>query len=641
MKVRILLASVALAATGIAVATAQVPAPADSAAADSAATRIMPHIGTASLALPYRSADLDRWQWTGDRSLAQVIERVPGIFLRSQGEPGAAMGYSWLGGAPAHDGIMLDVVPLGDPVTGRVNLSLVPLEYLDGIERLSGPVTLLHGNRWNLISRQFSTVRPITAIRFVQEPNETILSDGYFTQNIARSTNLLFGFQRHTTQGRFANAALDAWNLRGRIRANLAVYVNLIGAWTYERSTRGVNGGVNRSLSHSVFDNLSAVVFRPSGYEIYERTDVSITAVGRFLGDSLSPTRVSFFSRSIEREYRRPPDVTSTIEEQLFTRARDARVSVEQVVALPFVHFRAGGEYGSTRLRPSEVFSERTVTRSKLGLLMRGTVVDWFIPSVAFSVQSLAGDRAEEVAATLEVNPGAGLRLSADVHRRPLFPTLQEQFWQDSTVIRPLPLKRGREQMIVAAVRWSWDSSSTFSLEAFQRQLTGAVLARPGTTAGGTPAVLLTQTSPTWSGFTAMTRWTVWYFELSGEFTFATVTSSDSLDQLLPRWWGTGELAYQSRIFREELGIRVGVRSRFSDRLRGLSPDPTTGFELVNTTLRIGRAATLDVYGTMQIGDAFVSLSWENVTDASWLRTAVYPMPDRQFKLGVRWVFQD
>jgi hypothetical protein len=47
------------------------------------------------------------------------------------------------------------------------------------------------------------------------------------------------------------------------------------------------------------------------------------------------------------------------------------------------------------------------------------------------------------------------------------------------------------------------------------------------------------------------------------------------------------------------------------------------------------------VYGTMQIGDAFLTLSWENVTDAPWLRAAVYPMPDRQFKLGVRWVFED
>jgi hypothetical protein len=113
------------------------------------------------------------------------------------------------------------------------------------------------------------------------------------------------------------------------------------------------------------------------------------------------------------------------------------------------------------------------------------------------------------------------------------------------------------------------------------------------------------------------------------------------LEQLLPRWWGTAELAYQGRVFRDELGIRVGVRSRFTDRQRGLSPDPPTGFEVANTALQIGRAATLDIYGTMQIGNAFISLSWENVTDVSWLQTAVYPMPDRQFKLGVRWVFLD
>jgi hypothetical protein len=63
--------------------------------------------------------------------------------------------------------------------------------------------------------------------------------------------------------------------------------------------------------------------------------------------------------------------------------------------------------------------------------------------------------------------------------------------------------------------------------------------------------------------------------------------------------------------------------------------------EVANITTQIGRAATVDLYGTMEIGQAFVTLSWENLANTSTLRTAIYPMPGRQFKLGVRWRFAD
>jgi hypothetical protein len=614
---------------------------ADTSAVDSARSRIIPGIGSSIILSGRTVAQRDGWLWMPFRSVEQVLDHQAGRFVRSLGEAGAGVGTSWLGGASSHDGWSLDGLPMDDPLTRRPDLSLVPLEQQESIEQRSDEEATLAGSRWNLVTRQFSTVRPITAVRFVQEPDETLLSDAFFAQNIARSTALTLGFQRHTSAGRFTNAALDAWNLRGRVRTNLSQRLNLAVMWGYGRSSRGVNGGVDPVLSQSVFDDVSAIVVHSSGYEIRERTDLGMTGILRPFDDSLATTRIGVIGRRVEREYQRPPDPLSTVPMRQFARTRDLFVSIEQRAQLPLLLVAASAQYGSTRLDSTEVLPQRTATRSRLSLAAAVTLLEWLSPRAAVAIAHDDGDRALEASASISVAALKGLQTSISVAQRPMFPTLQERFWSDSTVLRPTMLGRGDEHQLTAEVSWHLDTTLTLRAMGFQRKQRNVVIVRPAATVHGTPSVALTTWSPSWSGLAASGRVSMYGFEVIGSFTWTAVEVADTLRQILPRWWGSAELAYQGRLFRDQLGIRTGVRTRFSDRLRGLSPDPPTGLEVVNTTTLIGRAATVDLYGTMEIGQAFVTLSWENLTNASTLRTAIYPMPGRQFKLGVRWMFAD
>ncbi len=403
---------------------------------------------------PRWSAERERWLWTDARSLNHVLERMNGLYLRTQGESGAAVGSSWLGGSTADDALLLDAVPNGDPLTRRSNLSLLPLEYLEGIERLEPTDALLTGHRWNLVSRQYSNIRPITALRFTQEPNETIFTDASFTQNVARSTNLLFGLQRHTTGGRYPNTELNSWSLRGRIRSNIAEFLNVFATWTYERHIRGINGGVDRTQSASVFDEVTAAVFRPFSYEIREQTDLGLGIVGRFLGDTLSPTRLWVSSRKSEREYR-DPNLDPTLEERHFSRGTDVRIAMEQTLALPFITVRASGEAGSTHILASDVFADRRVRRNRLGVSVTGTVTEIAVPRFAIGRSINDGKSANEMAAGLDINPGAGIRISIGFEERALVPTLQELYWTDSTVLRSSPLRHGSELLTSTTVAWT------------------------------------------------------------------------------------------------------------------------------------------------------------------------------------------
>ncbi len=613
----------------------------DSVAVDSTYSRIIPGYGEMTVMGGSTLDTRDRWLWRPARSLSQIFDALAGHYLRYIGESGASIGSSWLGGFSTQDRMMLDALPAGDPLTGRVNLSMLPLEQVESVEQLSDEAAALTGHRWNLVSRQFSTVRPVTAIRFVQEPDETILSDGFFTQNVARSTALTLGFQRHTSAGRFDNAALDAWDLRGRVRANLTESFNLAVFWSYGRITRGVNGGVEPILSRSIFDEVSAVVIHSAGYEINERTDLGFSGVLRLLGDSSSTTRFGLLQRNAEREYRRLPDLFNAKEQRIFSRAKDLVLTLEQRIDLSFLRTVASGHLGSTRIDTTDVFALRDVRRGRLAVSAEITAVEWLTPRAAIASVTDDGDQAREVSASMTIGPFGGLSATASGSIRPVFPTLQERFWNDSTVLRPRPLDRGEERSLSAVLSWTVDSLLHLQLTGFQRDQHNVVIGRPAQTAFGTPSVALTLWSPRWRGLTATARLGVGPIELTGSVTFVSVNVSDSLKQILPQWWGTAELAYQDRIFRDQLGLRTAVRTRFSDRLRGLMPDPPTGFEVANTDYQIGRAATIDLYGTLEIGQAFVSLSWENLSNSQTLRTAVYPMPGRQFKLGVRWVFLD
>jgi hypothetical protein len=59
------------------------------------------------------------------------------------------------------------------------------------------------------------------------------------------------------------------------------------------------------------------------------------------------------------------------------------------------------------------------------------------------------------------------------------------------------------------------------------------------------------------------------------------------------------------------------------------------------TDYTIGQWTRLDAFVILRIGDAYLTLSYENLLDANYLITPIYPMPARTLRFGVNWVFID
>ena len=336
--------------------------------------------------------------WSDAKCVGDLLWKLPGFFYRDLGEAGKWGQLNAFGVDGRGIDILLDGRPMNDPVTGTYNLSDLPLEFIDHAEVLTGSTSILtsgeDGASLNFVSRLYNSFRPLTRLRFVQDPSGTILTDGVFTQNIARGLNLMIGFQRTTTVGRFTNAALDAWNVRIRLRYNFSGRLNISLTDFYTKAINGLNGGVDPTQSASIFDEAGAIVYNQYAHDERSRRDVTLSAIARIFSDTSSTTQTSFYYSTLEREYWNPPDIENGHYQNIddSTKASFWGFRFQQRLSFHPLHLTVGGnlerrQSDSTRTLPSHIESEKSIfAQAELRL------IKFFEPSIILRSTSLDGD---------------------------------------------------------------------------------------------------------------------------------------------------------------------------------------------------------------------------------------------------------
>ncbi len=93
---------------------------------------------------PVRVQLLDRDALATSHSLAEVLDRRAGLFVRRYGSGLASL--TMRGGTAAQSLLLLDGLPLSDPQLGQVDLSLIPLFFVDHVEVMHGAASSLYGS---------------------------------------------------------------------------------------------------------------------------------------------------------------------------------------------------------------------------------------------------------------------------------------------------------------------------------------------------------------------------------------------------------------------------------------------------------------------------------------------------------------
>ena len=103
---------------------------------------------------------------SGARTAAEVLERVPGVVVRSTGASGAQT-VSIRGSAADAVLVLVDGVPLNDPVSGEADVGAVPAQSIDRVTVLPGARGARYGPRATAgVLPRRSDTRSIAATRF-------------------------------------------------------------------------------------------------------------------------------------------------------------------------------------------------------------------------------------------------------------------------------------------------------------------------------------------------------------------------------------------------------------------------------------------------------------------------------------------
>ena len=624
----------------------------DSTVIDTVRIRFIPGMG--QITDEVDSTDLlhqKQFLWSDAKNVGDLLWKLPGFFYRDLGEAGKWGQLNAYGVDGRGIEILLDGRPMNDPVTGTYNLSDLPLEFIDHAEILSGSSSLVasaeNGTSLNFVSRSYNSIRAMTKLRFVQDPKGTVLTDGIFTQNVARGLNLMIGFQRTTTVGWYANADLDAWNIRTRLRYNFSDRLNIALTDFYTKAGNGLNGGVYPLQSTAIFDETSARVFNNNAHDDRSRHDVTLSSIARIFSDSTSTTRVSFYYSTLEREYWNPPDDQNgqyqryqNIDDS--TKASFWGVRLQQQLSLVSAHLTIGGNFerrqsDSTRTLPSHIESEKSLfAQAELRL------VNIIIPSVSLRSTSLDGENAFNSGVGVKSKLSEWLTLFADASWFDRFPTIQERYWRDSIIVRTGEINKEEHSFLQAGVTLNAGSELQLNLTYFQQTVKNAIVYQPEITTYGSSAMSISNIQEVKSsGLNGRIEFYWHHFEALGVMTLTRYQQADTVKTLIPDIILSGELSYRGNIIFEHWDGKVGFRSRFFNRQQGMQFDPQTlSYGQYNNDFT-GRATTFDLFLILKIGDAHISLSWNNILNAGYILTPIYPMPGRNVRLGVNWVFMD
>jgi vitamin B12 transporter len=107
------------------------------------ATRSMEGSPTLREAVVITRADLDA---AGSLSLGEVLERRAGVELRATGGPGQPQGLFLRGAGTAQTLILVDGLRVGSATVGTTSIEHIPIELVERIEVVKGPMSSLYGS---------------------------------------------------------------------------------------------------------------------------------------------------------------------------------------------------------------------------------------------------------------------------------------------------------------------------------------------------------------------------------------------------------------------------------------------------------------------------------------------------------------
>lgn len=579
-------------------------------------------------------------------SVAEPLGRSADFFLWDLGEPGQNSQLVYRGLDWRSITLSLDGVPLNEPISQAFNLYDVPIEFVQDFEVTSSALAMTSpgttpGATLNAVSNQYISYRPTTKIRYLQGPYGQTFSDGLFTQNLGRTTNLLVAFQRHAADGRFTNASYDAWNIRSRVRFDVSERLNVAITYLFTKRVNGTNGGVFIDSTRTIFQGAGATVRYPEATETLWRHDIALHVLGTLFADTTLLTRATAYYTLNERDYRDP--TSPVYSNPALDRTHVGGLRLEQDLRLLVLDATIGADLQTKNVTASPHIGVRN---ERTGAVWGRAAMDlwgFLRPQAQVREDFFEDQRLVSYGASLMLGTERSWDFLVSASSLWRVPTLQERFWSGPYVTRMNQIVNEKHRVIEASARVRPWEGATFSIAGFRRWIDDGVVFIGSSPAAARETGVNILAVPTLElqGVTLDAFLPIWRFGVHLTGGFNEYREQDTLKTLLPKFRGMLDVFFRDRFFGDNLDLKVGARVQGVSRHQGMEFVPPMLTYVTNRGQEVGRSATLDLYGVFQIGDAFVTLAWENITNVEYYVTPVYPMIDRSIRLGIDWQFLD
>jgi outer membrane receptor protein involved in Fe transport len=221
------------------------------------------------------------------------------------------------------------------------------------------------------------------------------------------------------------------------------------------------------------------------------------------------------------------------------------------------------------------------------------------------------------------------------------YPTLQESSWSDSTFFRTG--SPGKEAHSALEFGFAWKGSPFgFSVQAYKRKIDNAVvLTQLGSVDAGTNNILMFYPQVDISGVSGEVSYQLWRLTATARLTYTDYAQQTRPTQPFPRFSSFSELSYNDVFGNHVVDLTLAARFKAMSHHYGLQFIPLQFTFIQQNAVLTPGFSSLDFYAVAKIGDAHVTLIWENPVNVNAMMAPYYPLLGRNVKLGVNWVFTD
>lgn len=611
--------------------------------------------------------------WIEYRYIGDLLWSKPGMYIRDMGSPGQHNELT-IGGVDERGiAFLVDGRSQADPITGTYDMYLFPTDYIERIEFITGPRAMLYGmnstgGAINLVTKSFSNNKPYSRLRYSQGVDDYAQTDAMFSQNIFSHFNFMFGLERHALgfdqidqdyRARYTNADYDAWSFRTKLRYDISNSFNIVFTHLYEQAITGLFGGVDYLMTPPggyFGDPSTAFVANNEAYEKIYDHHLDLTAAAHLTGDTMQVTTLTAYYSNQLRMYRDEPREYADllpfngVLAHDDNRSSNAGILLRHELESSFQNFSVTAQAEEIQVESSPEAGGHK--ENKFSASAKEEILA--LSPVTFAVfgrtdywrgKNLPGAGAD---AQLALGPSLSLFGGASVSHRT--PTLQELYWSSDSTHLPTPrlwLKDEQHTLVQVGTRFSLFDllSGTVSLE--RREIKNPILIDttipPGASSTGYMLEFLQPSLNVYNGVNVSLKAHYSYFYAEGNGTYLKQPAylhEEANLTLLPELYLDGSVYYRNQLVNGNLELKVGFRGRYTSKQSGMAPLSESGFYVPYTLLTsFGPSGTADFFVIAKLGDAYLHLIWENLSDNQYLLTPFYPMYSRNIRFGVSWEF--